>query len=159
MNKQSSGAFHDIRWFEDFAVGQNYVFGAWKMTVESMLDFARVYDPEPFHLDDEAARELGWEGLIASGLQIASIWRRLSKDAFPNSETVISPGWDNIRWMQPVRAGDVLTSRTEITETRTLSSRPTEGLVKLQNTLVRQDGTPVAQLASNWFVRRRPLRG
>lgn len=156
MTIEKVGVFPEIRWFEDFAVGQRYVFGAWAMTTESMLEFARVYDPEPFHLDEAAARALGWDGLIASGLQIASIWRRLSKDAFPNSETVISPGWDDIRWMQPVCAGDVLASHTEISETRTLSRRPTEGLVKLFNTLVRQDGTPVARLTSNWFVRRRP---
>ena len=155
MVDEKTGIFPEIRWFEDFAVGQTYVFGAWRMTVESMLDFARIYDPEPFHLDEQAARALGWDGLIASGLQIASIWRRLSKDAFPNSETVISPGWDDIRWMLPAYAGDVLTSHTEITEVRSLSSRPDEGLVKLRNTLVRQDGKPVAKLTSNWFVRRR----
>lgn len=156
MTEKSAGVFPEIRWFEDFAVGQTYVFGAWVMTAESMLEFARVYDPEPFHLDEEAARQLGWDGLIASGLQIASIWRRLSKDAFPNSETVISPGWDDIRWMLPAYVGDVLTSHTEISEVRTLSSRPEEGLVKLRNTLVRQDGKPVATLTSNWFVRRKP---
>lgn len=158
MTEQPAGVFHEIRWFEDFAVGQRFVFGAWLMTSESMIEFARVYDPEPFHLDEAQARKLGWDGLIASGLQIASIWRRLSKDAFPNAETVISPGWDDICWLQPVRAGDVLASHTEIIETRTLASRPSEGLVKLSNKLVRQDGTPVARLISNWFVRCRTKR-
>lgn len=156
MSTQSPRVYPEIRWFDDFAVGQTFVFGAWEMTTESMLEFARVYDPEPFHLDEQAARDAGWDGLIASGLQIASIWRRLSKDGFPNSETVISPGWENIRWMLPVYAGDVLTSHTEITDTRTLASRPGEGLVKLANTLVRQDGQRVAALISNWFVRRKP---
>lgn len=156
MAIERSDVFPDIRWFEDFVVGQTFVFGAWTMTVESMLEFARVYDPEPFHLDEQAARRLGWQGLIASGLQVASIWRRLSKDAFPNSETVISPGWDDIRWILPAYAGDVLTSHTEIAEVRTLTSRSGEGLVKLRNTLVRQDAEPIATLTSNWFVRRRP---
>jgi acyl dehydratase len=80
----------------------------------------------------------------------------LSKEGFPNCATVISPGWDDIRWLQPVRAGDVLASHTEITETRRLDSRPGEGLVRLRNALVRQGGEPVARLTSNWFVRCRP---
>ncbi|GAB4346076.1 MAG: MaoC family dehydratase [Gammaproteobacteria bacterium] len=153
MGTETPGVYPQIRWFEDFATGQRFIFGAWEMTAESMIEFARVYDPEPFHLNEQAAREAGWDGLIASGLQIASIWRRLSKDAFPNSETVISPGWDEIRWTRPVYAGDVITSHTEITETRRLSSRPGEGLVRLANRLVRQDGEQVASLISNWFVR------
>ena len=156
MTGQTTWAYPDICWYEDFATGQKFVFGAWEMTRESMLAFARVYDPEPFHLDDASAQALGWDGLIASGLQILSIWRRLSKDAFPNSQTVISPGWDDIRWLQPVGVGDVLTSHTEIVETRLLGSRPNEGLVRLQNALLHQDGKPVARLTSNWFVRRRP---
>ncbi len=156
---QPPGLFPDIRWFEDFVVGQQFVFGAWEMTEEAMREFARVYDPEPFHLDDEAARELGWGGLIASGLQLVSIWRRLSKDAFPHCATVISPGWDDIRWLLPVRAGDVLVSQTEVTATRELNSRPGEGLVQLRNMLVRQDGQAVTRLTSNWFVRRRPAGG
>lgn len=156
MSTLGAQTYPDVRWFEDFTEGQRYVFGAWEMTVESMLDFARVYDPEPFHLDDEKARELGWGGLIASGLQVLAIWRRLSKEGFPNCATVISPGWDDIRWLQPVRAGDVLTSHTEIAEARRLDSRPGEGLVRLRNQMVRQDGVPVARLTSNWFVRCRP---
>jgi acyl dehydratase len=156
MSTLGAQTYPYVRWFEDFTEGQRYVFGAWEMTVESMLDFARVYDPEPFHLDDAQARELGWGGLIASGLQVLAIWRRLSKEGFPNCATVISPGWDDIRWLQPVRAGDVLASHTEITETRRLDSRPCEGLVRLRNALVRQDGEPVARLTSNWFVRCRP---
>ena len=156
MTTESAHTYPEVRWFEDFAAGQAYVFGAWEMTVESMLDFARVYDPEPFHLDDAKARELGWGGLIASGLQVLAIWRRLSKEGFPNCATVISPGWDDIRWLQPVRVGDVLASHTEIIETRRLDSRPGEGLVRLRNQLVRQDGEPVARLTSNWFVRCQP---
>lgn len=156
MSERRPGPFPEIRWFDDFEVDQKFVFGAWTMTEESMLEFARVYDPEPFHLDADAARALGWEGLIASGLQLVSIWRRLSKDAFPRCETVISPGWDDIRWLQPVCVGDVLCSQTEVTATRTLNSRPGEGLVKLHNSLVRHDGDPVAQFTANWFVRRRP---
>jgi len=142
-----------LRWFEDFAIGQRYVFGRWEMLREQMLEFAALYDPEPFHLDEDAARRLGWDGLMVSGLQVVSIWRRLSTDAFPNCATVISPGWDDVRWRLPVYEGDVLTSNTEIIGTRVLGSRPGEGLVRLDNRIVRGDGEVVASLVSNWFVR------
>jgi acyl dehydratase len=126
------------------------------MRSDEMIEFAKVYDPEPFHLSVEGAKTHGWDGLFASGLQIASIWRRLSKDAFPNSQTVISPGWDNIRWLQPVYAGDALSSSTEIIEARKLSSRPNEGLVRLSSKMTGRSGQVVATLISNWFVRQRP---
>lgn len=159
MANRTAGVFPDMRWFGDFSVGQTFVFGPWVLTRESMLEFARVYDPEPFHLDEDAARRLGWDGLIASGLQVASIWRRLSKDAFPNAETVISPGWEDIRWLKPAYAGDALTSHSEIREARLLASRPAEGMVKMRSTLVRQDDTPIARLTCTWFLRRSPESG
>jgi len=159
MADRAARVFPDIRWFEDLSVGQIFVFGAWELTRESMLEFARVYDPEPFHLDEDAARRLGWNGLIASGLQVASIWRRLSKDAFPNAHTVISPGWEDIRWLKPAYEGDILTSHSEISEARVLGSRPGEGMVKMRSTLVRQDDTPIARLTCTWFLRRIPESG
>ena len=143
-------------WFEDFAVGQRFHYGSWRMERQEMLDFATLYDPEPFHLDEAAAIELGWDGLIASGPQVASIWRRLSKEAFPNAQSVISPGWDKIRWLQPVFAGDSLQAETEIGEARRLSSRPGEGMLVLDNRLLRDGTEPVATLSSTWFVRCRP---
>lgn len=144
-------------WFEDFSVGQVFEYGAWEMIKSEMVDFATLYDPEPFHLNEAAAIEQGWGGLIASGPQVASVWRRLSKEAFPNAQSVISPGWDNIRWMRPVFAGDCLFARTEIAEMRALDSRPGEGLIKLQNSLYRQAEDVVATLSSTWFVRCRPV--
>jgi acyl dehydratase len=143
-------------WFEDFSVGQRFDYGAWLMTESEMIDFATLYDPEPFHLDEKAAIEQGWGGLIASGPQVASIWRRLSKEAFPNAQSVISPGWENIRWLKPVVAGDCLYARTEIGEMRPLSSRPGEGMIKLQNSLYRKEDDVVATLSSTWFVRCHP---
>lgn len=155
MTESAPGIYPKFRWFEDFALGQNFVFGAWEMTREDMLGFARVFDPEPFHLDDAAAAALGWGGLIASGLHVVSIFRRLTKDAFPNAETVISPGWDGVRWPNPTRIGDVLRCHSEIVEHRLLSSRPGEGLIKMHCQLKQQDDRLLADLTVNWFVRQR----
>jgi acyl dehydratase len=152
----TAGVYPAVRWFEDFAVGQQFEYGAWEMRRDQMIAFAALYDPEPFHLDEAAAIAQGWGGLIASGPQVAAIWRRLSKEAFPSAETVISPGWDSIRWLKPVFAGDRLSAQTEISEMRELASRPGEGMVKLQNQIRRQGDELVATLNSTWFVRRRP---
>ena len=154
--KNRDTTYPDIVWFEDFSTGQYFEYGFWEMLQDEMIAFATLYDPEPFHLDETAAIEQGWGGLIASGPQVASIWRRLSKEAFPNAQSVISPGWDSIRWLKPVFAGDLLSAKTEISEARVLDSRPGEGLVKLQNDIRRQGDEVVATLNSAWFVRRNP---
>ncbi len=156
IDSLTAGVYPEKVWFEDFTVGQQFEYGDWEMRRDEMIAFATLYDPEPFHLDEAAAIARGWGGLIASGPQVAAIWRRLSKEAFPNTHTVISPGWDNIRWLKPVFVGDRLSARTEITEARELGSRPGEGMLKLQNQIRRQAGEVVATLNSTWFVRRRP---
>jgi acyl dehydratase len=153
---ENNNLYPEQVWFEDFSIDQQFNYGSWEMTQSEMIDFATLYDPEPFHLDEKAAIEQGWGGLIASGPQVASIWRRLSKEAFPNAQSVISPGWENIRWMKPVFAGDRLYARTEISEMRSLASRPGEGMIKLQNSIYRKEDDVVATLSSTWFVRCRP---
>ncbi len=151
----SNNQYPDQRWLEDFHVGQKFSYGHWQMKRSEMLDFANLYDPEPFHIDEDAAKKLGWKDIIASGPQVSALWRRMSKDAFPNAEIVISPGWDSIRWSMPVYAGDLLSVETEITEARALSSRPHEGMIKLHNRILR-DNESVSELSSTWFVRRKP---
>ena len=148
--------YPEVRWYEDLAVGERYEFGSWEMRADEMIAFAEIYDPEPFHLSDEAAKALGWGDLFASGLMIASIWRRLSKDAFPNLRAVVSPGWDDIRWLRPVYAGDVLRATTTITEKRLLKSRQGEGLVRFGSEIKSRDGAVVTTLNSNAFVKLRP---
>lgn len=143
-------------WFEDFPKGTTFDFGRWEMKHEDMLAYAKLYDPELFHTDEEEAIRLGWGALIASGPMVASICRRLQKDGFPNAEIVISPGWDGIKWFKPVYAGDILSSHVEVLEAKPLSSRVGEGLVKLDNKIVQQDGDTVAQVITNWFMRLKP---
>lgn len=152
----TDGVFPERQYLEDFKVGDRFSYGAWEMTKDQMIAYAEIYDPEPFHLDEQAAIDLGWDGLIASGPQIVGLFRRLSKDAFPKSETVISPGWDEIRWLLPVFAGDVLTCHSEIVESRLLQSRPGEGLMKFFTEMKRQNGDVVSTVLANWFIRCRP---
>lgn len=150
---QPNTIYTEHRWFEDFAIGQTFTYGDWEMTLEQMLAFAELYDPEPFHLNKEKAIALGWKDIIASGPQLSAIWRRLSKDAFPSAQIVISPGWDKIRWLSPVYAGDRISAETTISQSRKLDSRPGEGMIILDNRLLRNSREPVATLSSTWFVR------
>lgn len=147
--------FTEHLWLEDFAEGDEFEYGRWLMRLEDMLAFANMYDPEPFHTDEAKARALGWDGIIASGPQISAIWRRMSKDAFPDAQIIVSPGWDEIRWFKPVYAGDELRCLTKITEARALNSRPQQGMMKLANQILRGDEL-VSSLSSTWFMRRRP---
>ncbi len=147
------GTHTDFQWFEDFEVGQIFEYGQWLMKKDDMLAYARMYDPEPFHVDEEEAIKLGWGGLIASGPQVVSICRRLQKDGFPNAKVVISPGWDEIKWFKPVYADDTLSCQTEVLAAKELNSRPGEGALKLMNKLANQKGEVVAQMISNWFIR------
>jgi acyl dehydratase len=143
-------------YFEDFAVGDRFAYGAHEMRREDMLAFARQFDPEPFHLDADAARAMGWPDLIASGPHVCAVWRRLSKDAFTATNAFVSPGWDEIRWRQPVLAGHVLNVQSEVSVARQLTSRPELGLIKLSNEIHNQDGDLTTTLVTNWFVNRRP---
>jgi acyl dehydratase len=152
----SGQTWPEQRWFEDFFVGQQFHFGAYVMQRQAMLDFARDFDPEPFHIDEAAAIALGWGGLIASGPMIGAIYRRLTMDAFPNIASVISPGWDGIYWLKPVYADDVLSCQAEVLEARQLKSRPGEGMIKMRSDISQQAGELVCQVTGIWFIRSRP---
>ncbi len=146
-------------WFEDFALGQVFRYGGIAVTEEKILAFAREYDPEPFHADRErATAQFG--SLIASGVQTCAWWRRMNFDAFPGigaaATSGASPGWDEIRWKSPVRAGDILTVRSEVIDARLLESRPGMGLIQLGNEMRNQDGELRQTHNTTVFLRKRP---
>ncbi|MDA1101807.1 MAG: MaoC/PaaZ C-terminal domain-containing protein [Proteobacteria bacterium] len=155
--KQNDRApFLDLVYLEDFAVGDRYAYGAHEMRRTDMLAFAQQFDPEPFHLDADAARAMGWPDLIASGPHVCAVWRRLSKDAFIAADAFVSPGWDEIRWRMPVLAGYILNVQSEVLAVRPLRSRPELGLVRFSNEIRNQHGDLTTTLVTNWFVNRRP---
>ena len=156
MDELTPRSYPELYWFEDFPTGAIFRFGAWPLERQAMLEFARVYDPEPFHVDEAAAVRLGWDRLMASGLMVASIYRRLTKDAFPNARSVISPGWDGVSWLRPVYVDDILTCRAEVLSARKLASRPGEGVLKMRGELFVQTGVKVCEIAAGWFIRCRP---
>jgi len=106
------------RYFEDISVGDTESFGAYTVTREEIIEFARQYDPQPFHVDSEAAAQSPFGGLVASGWHTAAMTMRVLVDGFlAESESRGALGVDELRWYDPVRPGDTLTAETEVIAT------------------------------------------
>lgn len=148
------------RWYDDFELGQVFDYGRIPVTAEKILEFAREYDPEPFHTDPAKAAAL-FGSLIASGVQVAAWWRRMNFDAFAgigaDQTSVASPGWDDIRWKKPVKPGDILWCRSTVAEMRPLNSRPEIGLVRFANETRNLDGEIRMAHSASVFLKRRPV--
>jgi len=133
-----------MKYWEDIKPGDTSTLGSYTVTAEEIIAFAKKYDPQPFHLDEEAARRTIFGGLIASGWHSCAIMMRLSVDAMRREEMagVGSPGIDSCRWHKPVRAGDTVTVRTEITETWPSRTKPL-GFVSRKAEMLNQHGEVV----------------
>ncbi len=127
------------RYFEDYVVGESLTYGDHLVTEEEVREFAQRYDPQPFHVDAEAAAQSIFGGLIASGWNTAAISMRLMVDHFVSQRASMgSPGIDELRWLQPVRPGDRLKVRSTITEARRSRSKPDRGLVRVRHEALNQ---------------------
>ena len=144
------------RFFEDFQVGQTFRSGTTAITADAIKAFAAQFDPQPFHLDEDAARGSIFGGLAASGWHTAAVGMRLlvESDLHPAGGT-IGAGVEGIRWPRAVRPDDVLHVEGEVIETRASRSRPELGIVKLRATTYNQAGEPVQQSTPVLMVRRR----
>ena len=119
--------------WEDFHVGDVKVMGSHTVTEAEILDFARQFDPQRFHVDKAQAEKTLYKGLIASGWHTCGLVFRMACDGFLlESSSMGSPGLDNVRWLKPVRPGDTLRTRIEILETRPMASKPDLGMVKVR---------------------------
>lgn len=146
-----------VRYLEDFAVGQT--FGSGRLTVDAaqIKAFAAAFDPQPFHLDEEAARRTFFKGLAASGWHTAALTMRLLVESeLKPAGGVIGAGFDEFRWPLPVRPGDELNVESEILEVRPSKSRPDQGLMKVRTTTLNQRGEAVQIHVGNLLVPRRP---
>ncbi|WP_186387211.1 MULTISPECIES: MaoC family dehydratase [unclassified Stappia] len=133
-----------FRSFEDFEPGETIALGSKTVTREEIIAFAAEFDPQPFHLDDAAGEASLLGGLAASGWHtIAMLMRLLCDNLLLNSSGKGSPGVEEVRWMRPVRPGDVLTASAEVISSRVLNSRPDLGMVDFLFTVTDQTGTPV----------------
>jgi acyl dehydratase len=135
------------RYFEDYTPGAVYEFGSIAVTEAEIIEFARRYDPQEMHIDPEAAARGNFGGLIASGWQTATIMMRLLVDRFlPKNASLGSPGIDELRWVRPVRPGDVLRIRVSILDATRSRSKPDRGMVRTLVEVLNQSGEIVMSL-------------
>src|SRR6201993_3589605 len=145
------------RYLEDFAVGQTFGSGRVRVDKERIKRFAAEFDPQPFHLDEEAARDTVFRGLAASGWHTAALTMRLLVESeFNPAGGIIGAGFDEFRWPRPVRPGDELHLKIEVLEARPSKSRPSQGMVKVRTTTRNQKGEAVQVSVGNLVVPRRP---
>ena len=144
-------------YWEDFAAGSMREFGGITLSEEDILRFAREFDPQPFHVDPEAARHSVFGGLIASGWHTCSLAMRMMCDAYLlDSASAGSPGVEDIKWLKPVRPGDTLRVSFTVLEARPLESRPNIGLIRAQWYMYNQNGECVMQMLGGGMFSRRP---
>ena len=133
--------------YEDFVEGSTHTFGPRTMTRDEIVAYAREFDSQPMHMDDEAAKKSLLGGLSASGWHTCCIFMRMICDAFlGNSTSQGAPGIDVVRWKKPVLAGDQLTGKCTVLAKRISKSRPGLGLVTLRSELFNQRGETVLEL-------------
>ena len=145
-------------YFEDFAPGQAFDLGEREVTAEAIVAFAREWDPQPFHVDEEAARDGPFGGLAASGWHSAALWMRLYVDALLlRAASMGSPGLEELRWLVPVRAGDTVRARFVVLDVQPSSKRPDRGTVFFQGELVNQRDEVVVRMRGRGYFARREL--
>ena len=151
--------------YEDLQVGQSQKYGRYEVTREEVTEFAAKYDPQPFHLDDDAAAQTHFGRLSASGWHTCAMTMRMLVENMKNETQagLGSPGIDNLQWKKPVYPGDTLRVETEVIEKRRSKSRPDMGLFKSRCQVFNQDDVVVLDMVSNGLIRVRdpeaPIEG
>ena len=147
-----------LQYFEDIQVGAKASFGHYAVTRDEVIEFARKYDPQPFHLSDEAAAATHFGRLSASGWHTCAMTMAMLVEQMKHHRQagLGSPGIDELRWLKPVYPGDTLRCETEVIDKRRSASRPEMGIYKSRMTVFNQDGVPVMTFVSNGLIRTRP---
>jgi len=155
------------RWYEEMAVGEGLELGDFRFSAEDIIAFARLYDPQPFHLDEEAGRKSHFGGLCASGWHTLAAFMKCfaASDQAARAELADegkalppvgpSPGFADLKWMRPVYVDDTISYRSSVTSKRELASRPGWGLVFFHNEGINQKGEPVISFTGKLLVARR----
>ncbi|MBU6251757.1 MAG: MaoC family dehydratase [Alphaproteobacteria bacterium] len=147
-----------MQYLEDIKVGDKASYGNYQVTREEVLDFASKYDPQPFHLDDDAAAKTHFGKISASGWHTAAMTMAMLVENLKKHRQagLGSPGIDELRWLKPVYPGDTLRVESEITEVRPSRSRPEMGSIHSTVTVLNQDNVAVMTMKSIGLVATRP---
>ena len=147
-----------MKYLEDFAVGQTMEFPPRTVSEDEIIAFARDYDPQPFHLDKEAARQSLFGGLCASGWHTAGMMMRMLVDnVIGKYASMGSPGVDQLRWVKPVFPGDTLHLRGEILDVKPSRSKPDRGVITSRYEMRNQKGETVLTMQAKGMYARRPV--
>jgi acyl dehydratase len=147
-----------IRYYEDFKVGDRFTSAGLTITESAIIDFARQWDPQPFHTDVEFAKKWTFGGLIASGLHTMAVTLRLWLDqGVFRSCSLGSPGIGEVQFPRPVRPGDTLRVITDITELRLSSTKTDRGIARIRQVTINQHGEAVLEQETTVFLKRRPV--
>lgn len=143
-----------MKYYEDLEVGTKASFGHYEVTREEVLEFASKYDPQPFHLDDEAAAQTYFGRVSASGWHTCAMTMRMMVEQFTSQQVASlgSPGIDELRWIKPVYPGDTLRVESELIEKRRSKSKPHMGFTKTRQTTFNQHGEAVMSMIGNSII-------
>lgn len=144
------------RYLDDFEIGERFVTRGATLTESMIIDFALTYDPQPFHMDAEAARQSNYGGLIASGFQTLALgFRLVLETGIFRASSMGSPGFDELRWLRPVRPGDTLHTELEVIEKKPSASKPDRGILRVLYSIKNQKQEEVLTFRSMHLLARR----
>src|SRR5690242_10074503 len=144
------------RYLDDFEIGERFVTRGATLTESMIIDFALTYDPQPFHMDAEAARQSNYGGLIASGFQTLALgFRLVLETGIFRASSMGSPGFDELRWLRPVRPGDTLHTELEVLEKKPSASKPDRGILRVLYRIKNQKQEEVLTFRSMHLLKRR----
>lgn len=157
----SAGHIGAMQFYEDLVVGEVRRFGAYAVTREEVIAFASKYDPQPFHLDDEAAAATHFGRLSASGWHTCAMVMAMMVESHRETghQGLGSPGVDELRWLRPVYPGDTLSVEVELIEKRRSATKPDRGIYRSATHAYNQDGVMVLSMISRAMVRTRDPAG
>lgn len=142
--------------FDDLHLGQRFVTPAMTVSETQILDFARIYDPQPFHIDAEAAKQTEFGGLIASGFHTLSLsFSLFFRLGIFSAANLGSPGMEEIRWLKPLRPGDTIHAEAEVTALKASQSKPDRGIVTMRHDTFNQDGALILTVICLHRLKRR----
>mgnify|MGYP004704033835 CR=1 FL=1 len=143
-------------YFDDFEIGQRFTTRGITLTESLIIDFAMRYDPQPFHIDVEAAKASNYGGLIASGFQTMALgFRMVLETGIFRASSMGSPGMDELRWLRPVRPGDTLHTELEVAEKRPSTSKPDRGILRVKYQIKNQGSEDVVTFTSMHLLKRK----
>lgn len=146
-----------MKYFDDFSVGDEWIFDTWSVDKQQAFDFAAEYDPQPIHLDEELASKTHFGGTIVSGWQTLLISvRKFVDGVMKEAAGLASPGIDGIEWLAPLKANSRVTSGARVIETKSSKSRPDRGLVWFEVFANNEEGEKIMSSKGVFFIARKP---